>query len=125
MAQQQDAVQPLLFVENQGQWQQPFLYKSVSANAEIYLEHGGITYVVGASDNKDKIHDYKEGRTKINPVLNFHAYKMKWVGANLNAATEGSKKQPFYHNYYLGNDARHWKSNVPVFGNVDYKNIYP
>ncbi|RYZ51173.1 MAG: PKD domain-containing protein, partial [Sphingobacteriales bacterium] len=41
------------------------------------------------------------------------------------AATVGAKKQSFYHNYYLGNDPKRWKGNVPVFGNVDYKEIYP
>lgn len=124
-AQQTNGPLPLLFIENQGQWQQPFLYKGVSANADIYLEQGGITYVVGDGANPEKMHDYKEAKTTVPPVLKYHAYKMKWVGGNINALTEGGKKQSFYHNYFLGKDAQNWKSKVPVFGNVDYKNIYP
>lgn len=124
LAQQNSGPLPLLFVENQGQWQQPFLYKGISANADIYLENGGITYVVGDAGNPEKIHAVKEDGLQ-NATLKYHAYKMKWIGANLKPATEGSKKQSFYHNYYLGSDATHWKSKVPVFGNIDYKNVYP
>lgn len=124
-AQQKEANLPLIFVTNQGQWEQPFIYKGVSPNADIYLEKGGITYVVGAASNPGKVHAYKELETLAPPVLNFHAYKMKWLGANENAITEGSKKQPFYHNYFLGKDPSRWKGNVPLYGNVDYRELYP
>lgn len=46
-AQQNRALQPLLFVPNEGQWAEPFLYKGISPNADIYLEKGGITYQIG------------------------------------------------------------------------------
>lgn len=124
-AQQKDMPPPLLFIPNEGQWEQPFLYKGVSPSADIYLEHGGITYLVGDETNPSKIHDYKEGHTRQAPLLKYHAYKMKWLGANENALAEGAKKQSFYHNYFLGNDPSRWKGNVGLFGNVDYKNLYP
>ncbi len=122
---QQNQVLPLLFVPNEGQWEAPFLYKGITPNADIYLEKGGITYLVGATDNPDKIHAYKELEIKEPPVLKYHAYKMKWLGANENAATIRSKKQSFYHNYFLGNKKERWKGNVGVYGNIDYKEIYP
>ncbi|WP_118974338.1 gliding motility-associated C-terminal domain-containing protein [Taibaiella koreensis] len=124
-AQQKDMPPPLLFIPNEGQWQEPFLYKGVSASADIYLEKGGITYLVGDETNPAKIHEYKEGHSRQAPVLRYHAYRMKWLGANEQALTEGSKKQSYYHNYFLGNDPSRWKSKVGVFGNVDYKGLYP
>ncbi|HEU4607016.1 MAG TPA: hypothetical protein VFS31_02830, partial [Chitinophagaceae bacterium] len=125
MAQQKDAGAPLLFVPNEGQWEQPFLYKGISASADIYLEKEGITYVVGDAANPGKIHAFKELENPVPPVLRFHAYKMKWLNANTGALTSGSKKQPFYHNYFLGNNPARWKGNVGVFGNVDYSELYP
>src|ERR1700748_55287 len=83
MAQQNNMPLPLLFVQNQGQWQAPFLYKGVSANADIYLENTGITYVVGDAANPGKIDAVKE-KGAAEAVLKYHAYKMKWLGANLN-----------------------------------------
>jgi len=58
-------------------------------------------------------------------VLKYHGYRMRWLGANEHALTEGSKKQSYYHNYFLGNEPSRWKSNVGVYGNVDYKDLYP
>lgn len=113
------------FIPNEGQWEEPFLYKGVGANADIYLERDGITYVVGAKDNPEKVHEYKEGHLAEPPQLSFHAYRVKWVGARKHPVIKGGKKQPYYHNYYLGNDAARWKSNVGIFGVVDYEDIYP
>lgn len=123
-AQPSDAALPLLFVPNEGQWEQGFLYKGISANADIYLEKDGITYVVGDAANPGKMHAYKELETTVPPVLRFHAYRVKWVGAQMASRTTGSKKQQFYHNYFLGNDPARWKGGVGIYGNVDYENIY-
>lgn len=122
--QQNQAVLPLLFVPNEGQWEQPFLYKGISPNADIYLEQEGITYLVGDEANAGKIHEFKEHEGP-NPMLKYHVYRMKWLGANEKAETVRGKKQSFYHNYFLGNDQKRWKGNVGVFGNIDYKELYP
>jgi len=121
---QQHNAQQLMFVPNEGQWEQPFLFKGISANADIYLEQQGITYVVGDAANAGKKHAYKEGDITEPPSLKFHAYSMKWLGANQHAKTTSSKKQSYYHNYYLGSDKSRWKGNVGVFGNVDYEEVY-
>ncbi len=119
---QPDAL-PLVFVPNEGQWAEPFLYKGISANADIYLEQGGITYVVGDEKNTGRMHHAKEGVPE--PVtLYFHAYRMKWLNAHKTANTTTSKKQNYYHNYYLGNEPSRWKGNVGVYGNVDYQELY-
>jgi len=118
---------PLLFVPNEGQWKEDFLYKGIAPFADIYLEKSGITYVVSASDNMDKIHHAKElsqGQDEAY-TLKYHAYKMTWLGGNPSAKTIAAKKQNFYYNYYLGNEPEHWKSNVGIYGNVDYADLYP
>lgn len=114
----------LQFVPNEGQWAHPFLYKGIAANADIYLENEGITYMVGDEHNWEKVDEYKEGHLKEPPVLKFHAYKMKWLNTSGNKITVPSKKQSFYHNYFLGKDVARWKSKVGVYGAVDYTNIY-
>jgi len=116
---------PLQFVPNEGQWRHPFLYKGIAANADIYLENEGITYMVGDEFNWEKVEEFKEGHIKEPPVLKFHAYKMKWLNTAGNKATLPSKKQPFYNNYFLGKDPEKWKSRVGVYGAVDYPGIYP
>src|SRR5690606_19753386 len=85
----------------------------------------GITFCVGEGDNGTKIHDYKEGVISEPPTLQYHAYRVKWAGCNPNAVTVPEKKQSWYHNYFLGNNPERWKTQVGVYLNVDYKNIYP
>ncbi len=114
----------LQFIPNEGQWDGSFLYKGISPDADIYLEKNGITFSVGASDNSVKIHDYKEGLITEPPTLHYHAYRIKWIGANPDAVTIPGKKQSWYHNYFLGNNPERWKTEVGVYLNVDYKNIY-
>lgn len=118
------AQEALQFVPNEGQWKEHFLYKSTSPSADIYLEQSGITYTVGDKDNPAKIDQVKEGGVTTPQILKYHAYKMKWIGANTDATTAASKKQSFYNNYYLGKDPGRWKSKVGVYLNVDYKNLY-
>ncbi len=120
---QPDAL-PLVFVPNEGQWTEAFLYKGMSANADIYLEAGGITYVVGDPANAIHWHGTEKDNGEEQVTLRFHAYKMKWLGANEKARTITAKKQSYYHNYYLSNDPERWKGNVGVYGNVDYIDLY-
>jgi gliding motility-associated-like protein len=121
----QDAA--LVFVPNEGQWEQPFLYKGVASFADIYLENSGVTYVVGDADNIPKMEAFKESAAPLAEptVLKYHAYKMKWLGARPRPATRTGKKQSYYYNYYLGNNPQRWKSNVSLYGNVDYVELYP
>ncbi|HET8573000.1 MAG TPA: PKD domain-containing protein [Edaphocola sp.] len=118
---------PVYFIPNKGQWQEPFLYKGQSSFADFYLEKSGITYVVGDSANPAKQEAYKERSTAPEQpvVLKYYAYKMSWLNANPNPEMRPAKKQNYYLNYFLGNNPGHWQSQVGVYGNVDYLNLYP
>lgn len=113
----------LEFVENKGQWKEPFLYKCLTGSADIYLEKNGFTYLLGASDNFNKVHGLKEGQLKVPQILKFHAYKVMFENA-LQAEVVGSKAQQHYYNYFIGNDPNRWKSGIHPYYNVDYKHLY-
>lgn len=114
---------PIEFVENRGQWNGPFLYKAITANADIYLEKNGFTFMLGAHDNSMKIHELKEGRLKSPQTLKFHAYKVIFEGA-LQSEVTGAKPQQHYYNYFLGNNPDKWKSSIHPNQAVDYKELY-
>lgn len=115
---------PLEFIENRGQWEAPFLYRSSSPNGEVFLENGGFTFVIGAAANNEKIHDLKHNKIA-QTVLDFHAYKLLFEGGNPSPLTEGKKPQKHYYNYFLGNDPARWKSELHPFLAVDYREVYP
>ena len=50
---------------------------------------------------------------------------MKLVGANPNAEVLGENELPGKSNYFLGNDPAKWRTNVPTYAKVRYKDVYP
>ena len=51
--------------------------------------------------------------------------RVKLLGANPAAEVTGLNELPGISNYFLGNDPKNWRTNVPNYGKVLYKNVYP
>ncbi|MBX9449016.1 MAG: SBBP repeat-containing protein [Taibaiella sp.] len=119
------AQQPVVFVENKGQWDGPFSYRTMGLSSEFFIEPNGYTVVVGDPMNHEKIHDYKEGITNGHPTLNFHSYRMRWVGAQSPTRISGDKPEPYYMNFYLGREKSKWKSKINPVKAVEIQQIYP
>ncbi len=50
--------------------------------------------------------------------------RMKLARANGSEAIEGVGQLPGKSNYFIGNDPRKWRANVPSYSKVKYKNVY-
>ena len=50
---------------------------------------------------------------------------MQLVGANPNAKLAGTDELPGQTNYFIGNDPALWRTHIPTYGSVEYRNIYP
>jgi hypothetical protein len=50
---------------------------------------------------------------------------MKRVGVNPRAAVTGAEELPGKANYFIGNDPKKWRTNVPTYAQVKYQNVYP
>ena len=61
-----------------------------------------------------------EADTQIPTVL-----RMRLLGANRDARVTGLDELPGKSNYFLGNDPKQWRTNVPNYAKVAYKNVYP
>jgi beta-propeller repeat-containing protein/HYDIN/CFA65/VesB family protein len=51
--------------------------------------------------------------------------RMRLVGANPTPEFSGMDELPGKVNYFVGNDQKNWRSNIPTYSNVRYKNVYP
>ena len=51
--------------------------------------------------------------------------RMRLVGANPHASVTGLDELPGKSNYFLGNDPKRWRTNVPHYARVRYESIYP
>src|SRR5262249_23517474 len=54
------------------------------------------------------------------PVL----VKMLFAGANPGSEPYGNQRLPGHSNYFLGNDPSQWRTNIPQFGRVRYRDLY-
>ena len=51
--------------------------------------------------------------------------RLRLVGANHSAAVMGHDELPGKANYFIGNDPKKWRTNVPTYAKVRYHNVYP
>ena len=113
------------FIENKGQWSEPFLYKADLGTGSLFIEQKSFTYNLYNSEEIHKNHF----TTNSTPIaigatnIKYHAFKVNFVNA-LNAKISSTDKYPEYYNYILGNDKSSWKGNVAAFKLINYQNIY-
>jgi len=94
---------PLYFISNEGQ---------IDARVAYYAKGSGYTIFF----------------TKDEAVFAFHdelILRLRYLGANSKVMLRGTKVADAKVNYYLGNDPERWKSNIPTFSEITYKEIYP
>ncbi|MBI4637939.1 MAG: SBBP repeat-containing protein [Candidatus Rokubacteria bacterium] len=51
--------------------------------------------------------------------------RMKLVGANPDPLVSGVDQLPGRVNYFLGNDPARWRTNIPTYARVRYRDVYP
>ena len=51
--------------------------------------------------------------------------RLKMIGANAGAKVDGQDELPGKINYFIGNDPEKWRSNIPTYRKVYYKDVYP
>ena len=51
--------------------------------------------------------------------------RMKLAGASLAARPIGVDELPGKVNYFIGNDPKNWRTNIPTYAKIRYKNVYP
>jgi len=51
--------------------------------------------------------------------------RMELVGENRAAQVSGEQQLPGRSNYFIGANPRHWRTHVPQFARVRYRNVYP
>ena len=50
---------------------------------------------------------------------------MQLMGANAQPSRTGLDKLPGIVNYFIGNDPTKWRTKIPTYKKVEYKNVYP
>jgi len=90
---------PLEFVENKGQWEGDFLYKTNLGGSTVFLKQHGFTFYLLEKDGMEKMHDYMHGHTGTGmdqpPYVDYDAKSAASTNAGVRSSTPGqSKPQP-------------------------------
>src|SRR5438445_315295 len=51
--------------------------------------------------------------------------RMQFIGANPEPSVSGLEELPGKANYFIGRDPTKWRTNVPTYARVEYRDIYP
>ncbi|WP_420151980.1 gliding motility-associated C-terminal domain-containing protein [Siphonobacter sp.] len=114
--------QPVTFIPNQGQWDASVRYRIQIPGGQLDLRTDGMDYVFYDTDYFKQLHN----RTlPANTPLKLHGVRVYFDGSNPNPTLKSDLSDGISRNYFLGNDARRWASNVSGFGEVVYKELYP
>lgn len=114
----------ITFIKNIKQWEDNIRYKVNLRNGAIFLEDNTITYTFLDNHQLTQFFDQKFNAKKEIRYIRTHAYKVHFRNALPHPNFEEIDPYTHYHNYYIGQDSTHWSSQVPLFKEIKYKNIY-
>ena len=98
---------PLSFEVNQGQTDGRVKFLSRGAGYGLFLTS-------------------REAVLSLQPQRGAHdVLRLKLTGSNRTPRIEGSDPLPGRSNYFIGNDPKRWRTNVPTFARVRYRDVYP
>lgn len=111
----------MTFEENKNQWPRQVKYMADIQGGRIFLEQNTFTYVY--KENINLHHNPKYLPTDTFKV-HYHSIKVNFENSNPHAEIIGNDLFPGHRNYYIGNDKSKWADNVPLYGQVYYKDLY-
>jgi hypothetical protein len=97
---------PLAFERNQGQTSSQVKFLAHGQGYTLFLTSGEAVLALHKASAKSGV------------------LRVKLLGANPAPDVSGMDEMPGKSNYFIGNDAKRWHTNVPMYGKVKYKSIY-
>jgi hypothetical protein len=106
---------PLHFEANQGQAHKDVRFLARGAGYGLYLTADEAVLVLTRADAK------RGAQPQAKPV----ALRMSLVGAARKPRVSGLEELPGKSNYFIGKDQSKWRTDVPTYAKVHYREVYP
>jgi hypothetical protein len=103
---------PLQFIPSTGQTDPNVDFTVRSLGGALFFTPDEVVFTLPGGEDE-------RGRA-VNPVV-----RLRLLGANPNPVLEGQAQMAGVANFFLGNDPAKWRSNVPTYGAVAYREVYP
>lgn len=111
------------FVENKGQWDGNFQYKTEIPGGAIFFSGNGLTYNLADFSEVQEAHETGSPLPP-NFQVEGHAFSLEFTGIQ-GGNWVGSNPTRYYNNYILGKDPARWKSQIYPMKQLTWNEIYP
>jgi hypothetical protein len=125
------ARQPLAFTENRGQWDERALFRVEIGGVAFFFCRNEVSYLfvrnTRESGNPPLAREAEMPGGSEKPLHEKEAIliKAKFIGANNDVDIHGEDRLPHDNNYFLGNDPNLWRTGVPNYSSVVYRELWP
>lgn len=106
-------------------------YLSRNKGYSVYLTAGGMALSLRPTPEKvspspviGAPRSQAPGRMQL-PAAPPQVLNINLIGAAANPEIVGEQPLPTKINYFIGRDPIHWRRNVPTFGRIRYRSVYP
>jgi hypothetical protein len=121
---------PLAFTRNDGQFGEETRFRAEAGGVTIFLCDNEVAYLFNR-DTHELLEGDFAGAGEIPHKFNrprykkeFALLKARFIGANEDVQIVAEDLLPHYNNYFLGNDPAAWRTDVPNYSAITYRNIY-
>jgi len=118
---------PLSFEANQGQWDPAVQFVTRGGGHTLFLtpSEAVLSLRTGGTKNQERGIDAKPHKTlSSTSPSSYSAVRMRFEGADSQAEMVGLEPLPGIVNYFIGDDPSKWRTNIPTYQKVEYKNLY-
>lgn len=118
---------PLSFEANHGQWDASVQFVTRGGGHTLFLtpSEAVLTLRTGGTKNQERRIDATPRKTLSSPSpSSYSAVRMRFKGTDSQAEMVGLEPLPGIVNYFIGDDPAKWRTNIPTYQKVEYKNLY-
>ena len=112
---------PVAFEPNVGQTDSQVRFLARTPGAIVFFTDSEAVMVLDRSGN-DRSGPLRRRKAPVN--WRREVVRMKLVGSETPQAT-GLEKLPGVSNYFMGQDPKKWRTDVPHYGRIEYRGVYP
>ncbi len=116
---------PLSFELNEGQTDEHVKFLSRRPGYTLFLTQSEAVLALGKGGNEARIGTLTGKRSAKAEPVETQVLRVKLVGANPHAKIEGLEQLPGKANYFIGNDPKKWRTNIPTYARIRYRDVYP
>ncbi len=130
---------PLAFTKNEGQWDERVLYRTSAGGATVWLTREGITYQYTHRVAREEGGILNKGTPPFHPSedmirgkfghkrdsIEMAVVHAKFANPNPDVTIKAEGMLDYKCNYFLGNDPSEWRTDVPNYSAVVYRDVYP